>query len=47
MKKIIIISDSHGYMDNVRKIFQKETNVDIVIHLGDILGQNEIGRAHV
>lgn len=41
MKKIIIISDSHGYMDNVRKIFQKETNVDIVIHLGDILGQNE------
>lgn len=42
MQKIIIISDSHGNMENVRKIFQKETNVDLVIHLGDILGQDEL-----
>ena len=42
MKRIVIISDSHGDMENVRRIFRKETNVDMVIHLGDILGQDEL-----
>ena len=26
MKKVIIISDSHGNLDNVRKIVEKEKN---------------------
>ncbi len=39
--KVIIISDSHGNLDNVRKIMEKEKDVDRVIHLGDLIGQDE------
>lgn len=42
MEKVIIISDSHGNMDNVKKIFKKEKDVDMVIHLGDILSQDNL-----
>lgn len=41
MLKAVIISDSHGSLENVRKIAQKETNIDLVIHLGDLIGQDE------
>ena len=41
MLKAIIISDSHGDLKNVRKIAEKEHNIDLVIHLGDLLGQDE------
>lgn len=41
MTKIIIISDSHGDLDNVRKIMKKEKDADAVIHLGDLIGQDE------
>ena len=33
MKKVIIISDSHGNLDNVRKIVEKEKNYDMVISI--------------
>ena len=41
MENIIIISDSHGKLDNVRKIAEKERDIDAVIHLGDLIGQDE------
>ena len=41
MTKVIIISDSHGKLDNVRTIMEKEKNVNCVIHLGDLIGQDE------
>ena len=41
MENVIIISDSHGQLDNVRKIREKEKDVDAVIHLGDLIGQDE------
>lgn len=40
MMKVIIMSDSHGNLDNVRKIMEKEKDVDQVIHLGDLIGQD-------
>ena len=40
MLKAVIISDSHGNLSNVRKIAQKERNIDLVIHLGDLIGQD-------
>ena len=42
MKKVIIISDSHGNLDNVRKIVEKDKNYDMVIHLGDLIGQDDL-----
>lgn len=36
MKKIIVFSDSHGNMDNMRAVV-KEENPDMIIHLGDCL----------
>lgn len=41
MMKVVIISDSHGNLDNVRKIMEKEKDVNQVIHLGDLIGQDE------
>lgn len=41
MLKAVIISDSHGSLENVRKIAQKEKNIDLIIHLGDLIGQDE------
>jgi len=34
MKRILVFSDSHGYLDNMRDILNKE-EPDMVIHLGD------------
>jgi hypothetical protein len=39
--KVIIMSDSHGKMDNVEKLIKNIGTPDMVIHLGDILGQDE------
>ncbi len=41
MKRVIVISDSHGSLSNVRKIIQKHERIDMMIHLGDIMGQDE------
>lgn len=45
MIKAVIISDSHGQLDNVEKIIKREGRLDIVIHLGDIAGQDNQLRA--
>ena len=34
MKRILVISDSHGYLNHIREILKKE-NPDMIIHLGD------------
>lgn len=34
MKKILVLSDSHGYFEKILKIYEKE-NPDIVIYVGD------------
>ena len=44
MIRVLIMSDSHGQLDNVRKVIQKEEKPDLVIHLGDIAGQDELLR---
>ena len=45
MMRVVIISDSHGHMENVERIMKKSGRVDMVIHLGDILGQDHILRS--
>lgn len=41
MMKVLVISDSHGNLDNVEKIMNRHKKFDLVIHLGDIIGQDE------
>lgn len=41
MSRVLIISDSHGQMENVEKVIKREGNLDMVIHLGDIIGQDD------
>lgn len=41
MIKGLIISDSHGQLENAKKAISNEGRLDIVIHLGDILGQDD------
>ena len=33
--KILVFSDSHNHASRIEKILQKETNIDLIIHLGD------------
>lgn len=34
--KLVVMSDSHGYDENVRKVLKKEKKTDYFIHLGDL-----------
>lgn len=36
--RVLIISDTHGRHANLKKVFEKEGAVDLVIHLGDAEG---------
>lgn len=36
MKKILVLSDTHGDIDMTRRILQKHQDVDLRIHLGDV-----------
>lgn len=43
--KILVISDTHGHMDALKLVMQKESPFDMLIHCGDIEGQeHEISR---
>ena len=33
--KILVLSDTHGDIDNARQVIMKNNNVDLIIHLGD------------
>lgn len=45
MIKVLAFSDSHGRLTNIEKVLQRSGKVDMVIHLGDIGGQEERLRA--
>ena len=34
--KVLVISDSHGRNDDVKKVIEQVGEVDMMIHLGDI-----------
>lgn len=36
MKRILVISDSHGRNENVKKAVDKAGKIDMMIHLGDV-----------
>lgn len=42
--KVIVISDSHGDLENFKRVIKKEGKPDMVIHLGDIIGQGDLLR---
>lgn len=39
--RVLVISDSHGHLENVEKVMKRYEKLDMVIHLGDIIGQDE------
>ena len=41
-EKILILSDSHGHNDRVRAVIRKEEPFDLLIHLGDAMGLEEL-----
>ncbi len=40
--RVLVISDTHGRHKNLQQVFAKEAQPDLVIHLGDIEGCEEI-----
>lgn len=38
MKKILVLSDSHGYDDDMMAVIKRELPFDALIHLGDVEG---------
>ena len=41
MKKILVVSDTHGNRINIDKALQKYSDADIIIHLGDYVRDAE------
>ena len=41
MMKILIISDSHGHHDLLRRAIGQEAPIDMLIHAGDVEGNLE------
>lgn len=41
MKRLLLLSDSHGMMSNTYKVKEKVGPVDLVLHMGDIEGNEE------
>lgn len=39
--KLLIVSDTHGRREEITEIIQREKPVDLLIHLGDIRGDEE------
>ena len=38
---IIVVSDTHGRLGNLRKVFETEAKPDLVLHLGDVSHDEE------
>lgn len=34
--RVLIVSDTHGYNDNFMKVVEKEKDIGLIVHLGDI-----------
>lgn len=39
--KVLIISDTHGKTDSIRDVLEKVGDIDMLIHLGDVCGDEE------
>lgn len=39
--KILVVSDTHGRHENLREICRRENDIDMMIHLGDVEGDEE------
>ena len=39
--KIVVISDTHGNLSRLSEVFDKEGSVDMLLHCGDICGDEE------
>lgn len=39
--KVLVVSDTHGRIDKLKKILKKEKPVDVLIHCGDVEGDEE------
>ena len=39
MKKVLVVSDTHGYLENLERVVDAEAPFDLVIHCGDVEGQ--------
>lgn len=42
--KILIVSDTHGKHENLRKVLRKEAPIDLLLHLGDVEGAEDVIR---
>lgn len=38
MKRVLVVSDTHGRHDNLEKIVQRLKPIDLLLHLGDVQG---------
>lgn len=45
MKKILIISDTHGHTSNFDEIIAREKPINLLIHLGDVEGDEDYIKA--
>lgn len=41
MKKILIVSDTHGRLDNLQRVLELQGHIDYLFHLGDSEGQQQ------
>ena len=36
--KILVVSDTHGYTENLDRVLEREKNIEMLIHCGDVEG---------
>ena len=36
--KILVVSDTHGYTENLDRVLEREENIEMLIHCGDVEG---------
>ena len=41
MMRVLIISDTHGHLENLKRVVKKIRKVDYCIHCGDVEGDEE------
>ena len=42
MQRIMVVSDTHGRLENLAEALSKEGKLDMLIHLGDFEGDDEV-----
>lgn len=48
MRKILVVSDTHGYTGNLEKVMSEHRDANLMIHLGDVCNDEDyiLARAH-